>query len=82
MHKDFESHTEESMTLSTDVMSTAFVKQKSNTKSFTKAESVEADDITSDAFQMRNFSNAQGHKVKNNASHQNNESATLSKNND
>ena len=50
VHKDFKSHTGEMMTLRTEALETVFSEQKLNVKSSTEAESVRADDTSSDAF--------------------------------
>ena len=50
VHENFKSHTGESMTMRTDAMSTTSTKQKLNVKSFTKAELVEADDVSFEVF--------------------------------
>ena len=50
MHEDFESHTDESMTMRTGAVSMVLTKQKLNTKSFTEAELVEADDMSFEVF--------------------------------
>ena len=63
-------------------MSTTTTKQKLNVKSFVKAELVKADDVFFEAFQMKNFLNAQGCVVKDNVSFQDDKSATLLKNDD
>ena len=50
VHEDFKSHTDGSMTMRTDAMSTTSTKQKLNVKSFIKAKLVEADDTSFEVF--------------------------------
>ena len=65
-HENMKSHTGGMMTSSTEALETVFSEQKLNVKSSTKAESVKANDASSDVFQTRNFLNEQGCHAKNN----------------
>ena len=49
-HKDMKSHTGKMMTSSTEALETVFSEQKLNVKSSTEAESVRANDTSSDVF--------------------------------
>ena len=82
VHKDMKSHTDDMMTSGTEALKTVFSEQKLNAKSLIEAESVKANDTSSDAFWTRNFLNEQCHHVKDNVLFQNNKSAMLLKNNE
>ena len=82
VHPDMKSHTEDMMTVSKKAMTSPFIKQKVNSKSFTEAELIKVNDTIVKVLWAMKFSHCQGFSACECIVHQNDKSVILLKTNE